>query len=293
MADDKPVSANVKGFPGGTQEPDEAQQKRLAARARNRTVMLTPEMTGQVRAILRDDRKEQPKADPLSEILPPIRWEKGESREIKEEQPELSGRDLSASGGAEEALTPGVRRPARPTEELNREAAAELLQRHSPPSRQRFMVNQNVAAQAASVVRDNRPADDDMGKTVEPQPVSVPEVAASRRKSKIVGFLVSFDNDPNGEVFEIHSGRWLLTSHQTAHGDYILINDESISPLHAIIRASSDGRVEVLDQLSEYGTAVLRKGAEEEEQISGVVITIEHGDVLRFGKRHFVVCVVP
>ena len=112
-------------------------------------------------------------------------------------------------------------------------------------------------------------------------------------KTKIVGFLISFDADQNGDVYEIRSGRWLLTSRPTDHGDYILIQDESISPLHAIIRATGEGRIQVLDQLSEFGTAVVRKGSEDEEDSTGTMVNVDHGDTVRFGKRKFTVCLVP
>ena len=108
-----------------------------------------------------------------------------------------------------------------------------------------------------------------------------------------MGFLITFDADQNGDVFEIRSGRWLLTSRPTDHGDYILVQDESISPLHAIIRASAEGKIQVLDQLSEFGTAVIRKGSDTEEDTTGTMVNVEHGDIVRFGKRKFVVCVVP
>jgi hypothetical protein len=105
--------------------------------------------------------------------------------------------------------------------------------------------------------------------------------------------MVSFDEDSNGEIFEIRAGRWLVTSKPTDHGDFILINDESISPLHAIIRATAEGKVQVLDQLSEYGTGLFRAGTEEEEEIAGTMAAVSHGDIVRFGKRHFTVCMVP
>lgn len=118
-------------------------------------------------------------------------------------------------------------------------------------------------------------------------------IQLSSRDSLIVGFMISFDNQQSGEVFEIRSGRWLVTSRPTNHGEFILINDSSISPLHAIVRATANGVVQVLDQLSEYGTTVVKAGTSEEIEISGTMIALEHGDVIRFGERKFIVCLVP
>lgn len=112
-------------------------------------------------------------------------------------------------------------------------------------------------------------------------------------EQKTVGFLLSFDNDKFGEMYELSTGRWLLTSRPSEQDDYIFIDDKSISALHAIIRASDDGKIQILDQLSEFGTGLLRAGGEKEEDVSGTMITVNSGDVIRFGKRYFVVSLFP
>ena len=62
--------------------------------------------------------------------------------------------------------------------------------------------------------------------------------------------------------------------------------------MHAILRIDASGVVQVLDQLSEYGTKIKRFGSQEEEQISGEKSTIEHGDIIKFGDRTFHVCIL-
>lgn len=111
--------------------------------------------------------------------------------------------------------------------------------------------------------------------------------------SKLVGFLVSYDKVASGEYVELRSGRWMLTSRPMNEGNYFLVEDPSISPLHAILRISEEGVVQVLDQLSEYGTGIQRGGEDEEEEVVGQVIVVAHGDRVRFGKRNFFVCVLP
>ena len=127
-------------------------------------------------------------------------------------------------------------------------------------------------------------------------PAGVTEITRVPRQvgvGKIVGFLVSYDVDEDGEVYPIRSGRWLITSRRTDHGDYILMEDDTISPLHAILRATSDGRLQLLDQLSEYGTAIRRAGQAGEIEVAGGLESIVGGDVIRLGKRNFTVITIP
>jgi hypothetical protein len=112
-------------------------------------------------------------------------------------------------------------------------------------------------------------------------------------KSKIIGFFISFDKSENGEVYEIRSGRYMLSSRSAGQEDYIIIQDESISALHAIVRATDDGKIQILDQLSEFGTGVTPLGKATEDDVSGSMVSVKHGDSVRFGKRKFIVCCVP
>lgn len=243
----------------------------LASRARNRTVLLTPDAVGQVRASMTGEAVQ----DPMNELLPPMSWE----------QPAA----VPQSPPADEGYV-GVGR------------AVDEIRAAQPERRStgKFTSPVGPAAPKAQMAQTQvMPAPGGFGRPVEaprpePRPVAPqPAPVAARPKSKIVGFMVSFDEDSNGEIFEIRAGRWLVTSKPTDHGDFILINDESISPLHAIIRATAEGKVQVLDQLSEYGTGLFRAGTEEEEEIAGTMAAISHGDIVRFGKRHFTVCMVP
>ncbi|MBX7139145.1 MAG: FHA domain-containing protein [Oligoflexia bacterium] len=118
------------------------------------------------------------------------------------------------------------------------------------------------------------------------------EAAFWTQESPVVGFLVSFDVNPNGTVFDLRAGRLIVTSESAGGGNYLLIKDGSVSPMHAIIRITTAGEIQVLDQLSEFGTRVQRFGSEEEEELSGEKASIEHGDVIKFGTRKFHVCVI-
>lgn len=265
-------------------ESEDKTKSAAASRARNRTVMLTPEMTGQVRSMLgRDEAPGRP--DPVNEIM---------SSGWNSVEPGFSTRRESAPAAPQEEPAQPIHEAAEPPVERERAITGKIAR---PLGADRPNLFSDPASHAAPAARAG------VGAPPQAAPGKAIAEAAKRGassgvvtkapKTKIVGFLISFDSEPNGEVFEIRSGRWLLTSRPTDHGDYILVQDESISPLHAIIRAAGEGKIQVLDQLSEFGTAVVRKGSEEEEDSTGTMVTVDHGDVVRFGKRKFTVVLVP
>ncbi|NMC63435.1 MAG: FHA domain-containing protein, partial [SAR324 cluster bacterium] len=129
-------------------------------------------------------------------------------------------------------------------------------------------------------------------KTSEDKDIVLKDAMYWSKASPIVGFLVSYDNEENGEAFELRQGRVIVTSEKAAHGDYFVIADETVSPMHAILRITSTGEVQVLDQLSEFGTKIKRLGFDETEDLSGERSPVGHGDVVWFGKRSFHVCMV-
>ncbi len=200
-----------------------------APRARNRTVMLTPEITGQVRARLQQDGPQAPIEAPTSAQDPGF-------------QPVTSRRS-----GAESSFNP-------PASASTREAAPVVQTAARPPARDSIVWS---------------------------------------RPSGVIGFLVSFDDDEHGEVFILRSGRLIVTSEVPVGGSYLFIKHASVSPMHAIVRISEEGEVQVLDQLSEFGTGVKRYESGEELQLSGDKCVLNHGDTLRFGKRTFWLCLMP
>lgn len=224
----------------GTSKEDSSMDS--APRARNRTVMLTPEITGQVRARL---------AQELEQGGPP-----------KPEQ--ASGgfggsadrREASAFGGTPAGFTPpgsgfgGV------------------------PDGGRARMTEDVAAAPRAKSAQSG------------------EGVFWTKPTKIVGFLVSYDKNPNGDVFELRTGRFIVTSEVAGTGNHIVIVDPSVSPMHAIVRVSDNGEVQVLDQLSEFGTTIKSYGSSKQEQLSGDKGSLEHGDIVHFGKRTFNVCIL-
>ena len=110
------------------------------------------------------------------------------------------------------------------------------------------------------------------------------------KETKVIGFLVDYDADPNGQVAIIRLGRVIVSSDAVDKGSCFVIDDETVSPMHAILLAK-ESSVIVLDQLSEYGTTVERAGGEKLD-LSGDKATLEHGDVLSFGEKKYKVCLV-
>lgn len=214
-----------------------------APRARNRTVMLTPEITGRVREQL--------------------------ARE----------------------LDPGVRpaAPAAPGYQPAPPAAGTQPGFHVPPSRQRQIgADPAYGGDLNAALSGTAPR--------APQPPAVDPHSASgavyAKLTPVVGFLVSFDSNPNGDVYELRSGRLIVTSEGASQGNYLIVRDESVSPMHAILRITQSSEIQVLDQLSEFGTKIKRFGSEQEIELSGDKGTIEHGDKIYFGKRMFHVCLL-
>ncbi len=366
MNEEKRFGTAGQNFGRAADEPEDKKNSTSAAsRARNRTVMLTPEMTGQVRALLYQDPEEEAATQTggVADSLPPLDWSRPgqeasvpEEEEVEAESNESYGRDLSSDRDSKG-------RRSGSTSKIDVSQFAEALDMRQEAKAESGTGFPNVAAPAApsgiGAVSSNPPTSHGLGlggsipsgggmglglggigasqgesrpsrpttssalnsiqpafsvnsttpspaPTVRPGPAAAaarPAAPAAKAGSviqaakpaatKIIGFLVSMDKDKNGEVYEIRAGRWVLTSRPTDHGDYILINDESISPLHAIIRATKDGKIQVLDQLSEHGSGVISVSSDEEEDAAGSTVTVEHGDTVRFGARFFTVCMIP
>jgi hypothetical protein len=110
--------------------------------------------------------------------------------------------------------------------------------------------------------------------------------------SKLVGFLVSYESDKFGRYVELREGRLLVSSEGRASDNCLVIDDLSVSPMHAIMRISANGTIMILDQLSEHGTRIKRCASGKEESLLGDKSTLEHGDVVIFGECAYHVCIL-
>jgi hypothetical protein len=243
---------NEKGF-GLTEE--ELLEKDTTPRARNRTVMLSPEMTGAVRArIAQGLVSSQGGSEP---------W---------------GGKDPigSSKSRAEDPVVP-VQIPV-PDQSVS-ETVSHDPYRSAPLS--------SPSPFVAATAPINR-------RIIEQAPLNANSGSYTRyqKVTPIGGFLVSYDLNSDGEVFEIRTGRIIVTSDDSSPGNLIHIADESVSSSHAVLRMTSEGELHVLDQLSEFGTKVRRCGSGEVVELSGDKSALSHGDVLQVGNRSFYVCLV-
>lgn len=260
-----------------------------ASRARNRTVMLTPDVAGNIRARLMESDNASLSKD--SGFMSPLNRGGSGAENLRDSTRMINRDDLAAfkegAANKKEEERPTSKFSAR---ELQKELAAQVSQEEEFVERRDFQV-ERTEPQVFEASRQQQVERSRESREEEQLPV-VKQVAKSEMK-KLIGFLVSFQEDANGEVVELRVGRWLITSKSSDQGDCILIKHETVSPLHAILRVSDKGAIQVLDQLSEFGTGVTREGSEEEEEIAGAMASVSHGDKLRFGERIYVVCLVP
>lgn len=119
-----------------------------------------------------------------------------------------------------------------------------------------------------------------------------PEAIFWKNMSQLVGFLVSFDHEARGSYVELRVGRLIVSSQPDPSSNCLVIRDESVSPMHAVMRVAAGGAVQVLDQLSETGTRIRKGDTGEELLLSGEKTTLAHGDVVWFGDRAFSVCLI-
>lgn len=208
-----------------------------SSRARNRTVMLSPEVTGEVRARLAQDVSQ-----PYQPAVPAAR-----------------------PAAADSGFTPASQ-------------LASSIPGFAPPAESRHRAEPHFTEQARHAANSVQAKGD---RVIWP------------KESPLIGFFVSFDRNSNGQVFELRVGRLIITSEHSAGGNCLVVDDASVSPMHAIVRISAAGEIQVLDQLSEFGTRVKRFGSDEEQVLSGDKTTLDHGDVVKFGNRSFYVCLIP
>lgn len=116
---------------------------------------------------------------------------------------------------------------------------------------------------------------------------AIPAVVSS---DPLVGFMVSYDNSAAGEYYPLRQGRWIVTSAQVNEGRYIGVVDGSVSDCHATIKVSSTDDIQIMDQFSENGTGITRRGCFHEE--IATLGRLQHGDTLRLGGRKFHICLV-
>lgn len=284
---------------GFEEEKSSEEEIGAASRARNRTVMLTPDMAGNIRARLMESgvQKTQERSDTDAGFMSPLNRDGSGAENLRDATRMIRREDIENSEAFSESSKKDLEQD---TAEFSKDQVDSLLgnvaeeEYQAPEQIDPVVSHAKVEPEPFVSVEAEAPVK--AAAVVTPPVVagssSIQAVSQGDRK-RLIGFLVSFDSDENGEFVELRSGRWLVTSQPSDHGDYILIKDKTISPLHAIVRVSDKGVVQVLDQLSEYGTGITSVDSSEEEDVAGVMANASNGDIIRFGERSFHVCLIP
>jgi pSer/pThr/pTyr-binding forkhead associated (FHA) protein len=111
-----------------------------------------------------------------------------------------------------------------------------------------------------------------------------PMMAGANMPKVLVGFLVTFQNDPGGSFWPLHSGRATL-GRSAGEGIDIALQDASASSRHASIHADpATGQAFVEDDGSRNGTFL-----NEARLASGERRQLHDNDRLRLGSTTFVV----
>lgn len=122
--------------------------------------------------------------------------------------------------------------------------------------------------------------------------VSEVRPADAQLGTRLVGWLVSYENDLRGESHEIRSGRSFISSAALPDNRNLVLEVEDISNPHIAFNASEQHRVMVQDVFSDSGTFLVRGGSGQELVVRGPT-EVQHGDWLRIGsKTKFQVCLI-
>ncbi len=302
---------SVPGFRKETKD-DNFAPPAVASRARNRTVMLSPDITGQVRSMLQNPVSQNMGS---LEAADPEVFQKPKEAMNNFESPKPAGkRQVEATKIHASPFTDrGQLSPLNPNSKSDKvEGTLELKYEHSRRATQDRKFEElgvGLMEQKDEVSRRpdaGRTKSFDLERNLSKRDPSgdhrqnlappVPQMSPRRNvvgKSKIIGFLVSYDENENGEFTEVRAGRWVISSNRSSSEDVIYFQDNSISAMHAILKVSKEGDVQILDQLSENGSGVLKIESGKEIDASDSGVKVQHGDLIRFGHRYFVFCAIP
>jgi pSer/pThr/pTyr-binding forkhead associated (FHA) protein len=96
-----------------------------------------------------------------------------------------------------------------------------------------------------------------------------------------VGWLVSYDIDPDGIDFKLYGGRTKIGSSNHCK---IFVNDSTISEEHVLLLCK-DGKIILQDELSANGTFVNGKRIEER-------VLLNDGDEIKLGSVTFIIKII-
>ena len=117
------------------------------------------------------------------------------------------------------------------------------------------------------------------------------ENQANKGVKKLIGWLVSYQNNDRGCYYELRSGKVFVGGGVIEGERVISLDNKEFSTPHAVLSASTDHTLVVQDVFSDSGTFFRRSGTADEIEVHGPV-SLEHGDWIRFGDTlRFQVCI--
>lgn len=125
---------------------------------------------------------------------------------------------------------------------------------------------------------------------VKPQKLEVQENIVPIDGS-LIGWLVSFNEDPRGNSREIRDGRFFVGAERLRPSDFV-IEHESVSTPQCLVVCEAERGVTIQDLMSERGTFIKRAGSRDYERHSDQV-ELRNGDWVRFGNFEMLFVAVP
>ncbi len=121
-------------------------------------------------------------------------------------------------------------------------------------------------------------------------PAPAPTNKVVIHEGDLVGWLVDY-RDPRGLGVEIRESQFFVSRERLKPSDMIL-DDESISTPHAMVRITRQNGVEIQDLMSESGIRVRRRDSTSWQTVEERV-KLQHGDRVQFGNIEYLIVLVP
>jgi hypothetical protein len=120
-------------------------------------------------------------------------------------------------------------------------------------------------------------------------PSSPNKVVKAAVAGRLFGWLVHYA-EPDGVATELREGKFFVTASSLKATD-LIVDEPSISTPHALIVVSTEIGLQVQDLMSDRGVFVRRRGADSYQR-EYEVVSVEHGDWVRFGDVEYLVSLI-
>lgn len=107
----------------------------------------------------------------------------------------------------------------------------------------------------------------------------------------LVGWFIGYGETKAGLTYEVRTGRFLITKEALLDSDVVL-EDDTLSTPHCILKASADDGISIQDLMSENGTSVKKSNRAKFQTCDGPT-PLNSGDVIKLGGTEMLVVLVP